>query len=100
MASNDPYVPETVGELRDYFGYVSLCAPDKFPDGATMDEAYEIITMGLNLLRKRIGEDRYTRLIEMLEQSKQHFLDGEDRAGAVILANMKDVISGREPEWE
>jgi hypothetical protein len=93
------YVPSTMSEIKDFFGYMALSCPDEFPDGHTMEEAYTELEEGLGLVRKKIGDERYSRAIEMVEQSKQLFTDGEDRAGSAMLMNIGEVISGRKPSW-
>jgi hypothetical protein len=96
------YVPSTVSQIKDLLGSMSIRMPDvPMPvTGEGMEETYALLLESLDLVRKRIGEERYVTLVEMAQQSKQLFIDGEDRAGAVMLANMEDVISGRKPGWE
>ena len=92
------YVPSRVSEVIDFLGYLVLRAPDNFPDGETLDDEYALLHESLETVRKRIGEDRFNRLTEMAQQSKQLFVDGVDREGRAVLNGMIEVISGREPK--
>ncbi len=94
------YVPSSVSEIKDFLGYMVLSAPDNFPEGETLDEEYDLMFECLGIVRKRIGEARYDQLIDMAQRSKQLFVDGNDLAARAMLANMKEVVSGREPKYE
>ncbi len=94
------YVPSRVSEVIDLLGSMVLHMPDiPMPvTGDGIDEAYGLLHESLEVVRKRIGDDRFNRLMEMAQQSKQLFIDGSDREGRAVLTDMIEVISGREPK--
>ncbi len=94
------YVPSSVSEIIDFLRYMVLRAPDNFPEGETLDKEYDLLFECLGIVRKRIGEARYDKLIDMAQRSKQLFVDGNNRAARTMLANMEKVVAGREPKYE
>lgn len=91
------YVPSTVGEVRELVGAMVLCMPDmELPNSDLgLDGAYESLEHSLGLIRPKLGDEKYQRLIDMARQSKQLFVDGHNRDGRFILQDMHKLLRGR-----
>ncbi|QUD87800.1 hypothetical protein [Phenylobacterium montanum] len=88
------YTPKNISELMDLLGLMMLSSPtfvDKtgyFPE-RNIDTVFEALTESLKLMQKKLGEDRYARLIEMSNRMRAHFeADPEDKTD--------DSLKGRE----
>jgi hypothetical protein len=102
MRSYKPYVPQTPGELWDLLGAMMLGAPrfinEDFP-GANIDTEFFELTEGLKVIRDKLGEERYTKLLEMSERAKAHFVAAVDEdaddvsAGRNLLLDMENVLN-------
>lgn len=98
-----PYIPKTIGEIWDYLGGMWLNAPtfvDKtgfYPD-RNIDTEFFTLKEGLRAVRKKLGEERYERLIDMADRAKVHFFaDPEERtqdsvAGLALFGEMEKVL--------
>jgi hypothetical protein len=95
MAGN--YVPSTVGEVRELVGAMVLCMPDMALPNTDLglDGAYQSLEHSLGLIRSGLGDEKYHRLIDMARQSKQLFVDGQNRDGRFILQDMHKLLRGR-----
>lgn len=88
------YVAATVAEINDHLGAMVLCMPE-YPmpgDGIGMDESYAELEDGLGIVRAKIGEIKYEKLILMARQSKQFFVDGKDKEGRFLLQDMQKLL--------
>ncbi len=98
-----PYVPASISEINDQLGSMSLWAPtfrDKtlvFPDRNLESEFHELVE-GLSLVCKKLGEQRYTRLIDLAARAKTLFAADQDDSngktdeGRELLCQMQDVL--------
>ncbi|UZK66387.1 hypothetical protein [Sphingomonas sp. M1-B02] len=103
MRPYEPYVPQTIGEIWDLLGSMMLGSPtfvDKtgyFPQ-QSIDTEFFALKEGLNAIRKRLGEERYEKLVEMADRMRAHFeADPEDKtddslAGRQLIYDMEDVL--------
>lgn len=102
MLPYKPYIPQSVGELWDLIGSMVLNAPrfvdDDFP-GKNIDTEFVELIEGLTTIRKQLGEDRFTKLREMAERTKAHFVAAADddseevKAGRNLLFEMEEVLN-------
>jgi hypothetical protein len=99
-----PYVPQNIGELLDYMGYMMLASPtfkDKtgyFPR-ENVDTAFYSLNEGLLVIRKELGEELYGTLGAMSEKMKALFEGDPDdktggtRAGHAIVLEMEEILT-------
>lgn len=89
------YIPSTVGEVSELIGAMVLTMPDMEIIGLDMDGAYAQLEHSLGLVKARLGDERYTQLIDMARRSKQHFVDGQNKDGRFMLQDMKKLLNKR-----
>ncbi len=98
-----PYIPQTISEIWDLIGGMMLESPtfiDKtgYFSGQNIDTEFHALKEGFKAVRKKLGDERYERLVDMADQAKAHFLaDPEDstedsRAGRRLFVEMEDVL--------
>jgi len=104
MRPYKPYIPQTPGEVWDLIGSMVLGAP-RFIDstgyfpGKNIDTEFEALTGGIDAIRKKLGEERYAKLMQMAEQTKNLFLAAADYEaeeaweGRNLLLEMEDVLN-------
>jgi hypothetical protein len=92
------YVPEGVGEIIDLLALVVLSSPtfvDKtgyFPY-QNIDTVFYQLNEGLRLIRRKLGEERFLKLIEMSDRMRAHFeADPENKTD--------DTLKGRDIVYE
>ena len=98
-----PYIPASISEINDQLGSMILGAPTfkdatlVFPDRNVESEFYEL-TEGLGIVRKKLGEEHYTRLIDLAARAKALFAadqddtNGKTDQGRALLFEMEDVL--------
>ena len=98
-----PYIPQTIGELMDKLASMMLGAPtfkDRtgyFP-GRNIDTQFFALNEGLLAVRKKLGEERYTKLRALSDKMRALFeadpedKTGETQAGREIIHEMEDVL--------
>ncbi|MDV3457202.1 hypothetical protein RZN05_09430 [Sphingomonas sp. HF-S4] len=103
MRPYQPYIPQTPGEIRDQIGSMILSAP-RFIDssgyflGQNIATEFHALTEGFGVIRKKLGEERYAKLIALAAHAKAHFGETSDddldgiRAGCAMLFEMEDII--------
>jgi hypothetical protein len=101
-----PYIPQGIGETLDMLGFMMLAAPTfvddsgYFPD-RNIDTTFYALNEGLQLIRKRLGDEKYATLVDMSAQMKAHFkadpLDetADGLAGRELILEMIDILKGR-----
>ena len=104
--NRDPYVPKGVSEIIDHLALMMLKSP-KFKDDSgyfpeqSIDTVYFSLNEGLKLIRKKLGEERFARLMEMSDRMRAHFeADPEDvtedgLAGRAIIEEMENILGNR-----
>ncbi len=81
------YVPQTLSEIHDYLAGTMGNAPSfvdrtGFMPEHNIDREFEGLLKGVELNRKKLGEERYTRLIDLAARMKAAFAaDPEDKNG-------------------
>ncbi len=98
-----PYIPQTVGELMDQLAHMMLSAPtfkDKtgyFPQ-RNVDTTFFALNEGLQVVRKKLGEERYATLRAMSDKMRALFeadpedKNGDTQAGREIIHEMEDIL--------
>jgi hypothetical protein len=99
------YVPETISEMMDLLGSMMLSSPtfkDKtgyFPD-QTLDTEFVALNDGLDVLRKKAGEEAYRALVALSGRMRAHFeADPEDKTedgikGRDCILEMEEILKG------
>lgn len=98
------YVPATLSEIDDLLGSMILGAPtfkDRtgyFPN-KNVDSEFLQLTDGLEVVRKKLGEDRYVKMIDIAARAKALFLDdqedknGKTDQGRDLLFELEDLLN-------
>ena len=98
-----PYIPQTIGEIWDQLGGMMLDSPtfvDKtgYLPGRNIETEFFRLKEGFRVVRRKLGEERYEKLIEMADRMRAHFeADPEDKtddslAGRQLICDMEDVL--------
>lgn len=86
------YIPKTIGEVMDLLGTFMLSSPtfkDEYFTERTIDTEFFRLNESLSLIRHKLGDQRYGKLIELSNRMRAHFeADPEDKTG--------DTVKGRE----
>lgn len=92
--NHEPFIPNGIGEINDMLSAMILGAPtfeDKsgyFPDRNAETEFFAL-NEGLRRIQRKIGDERYLKVIELSNKAKAHFqADPEDKT--------EDGIKGRD----
>lgn len=102
-----PYIPQTTGELWDLIGGMMLGAPtfrDKtgFFAEQNIDTEFIALNGGIDAVRKKVGEERYTALVALSKRMRPLFeadpedKTGEAQAGRRLIHEMEDILR---PGW-
>lgn len=98
-----PYIPQDVGELLDQLAYMMLKSPI-FKDSTgyfprqNIDTAFFALNEGLQVTRKKLGEERYATLRGMSDQMRALFesdpdnTNGNTKAGRKLIREMEDIL--------
>ena len=98
----DPYVPQSLSEIDDLIGSMWLRAPTfvdetgLFPDD--IDSVFHELVEGFCVVRKKLGEERYAKLIDLAARAKALFAadpedsNGKANEGRTVLSEIEDVI--------
>lgn len=101
-----PYIPQGKSEIMDKLAFMMLSSPTfidetgYFP-GRNVDTTFFALNEGLQLIRKRLGEEKYAALIDLSARMRAHFeADPEDETGEAIkgreiIHEMEDLLMGR-----
>jgi len=96
MPPYKPYIPQSAGETIELLGAMVLDAPtfedDSYFVGKNIDTTYFALDEGLKVIRSKLGEDRYARLVEMALLTKQKFLQASDEDAEEVLAGRNILI--------
>ena len=98
-----PYIPASLSEIYDTLGSMILGAPTfvdrlgDFPDH-DIDSEFNKLTEGFALVRKKLGEERYAKLIDLAARAKALFAadqddtNGKTDEGRALLFEIEDEI--------
>ncbi|OQW73397.1 MAG: hypothetical protein BVN33_09830 [Proteobacteria bacterium ST_bin13] len=101
--NSKPYIPSTLSEIYDTLGSMILGAPtfiDRFGDfpNRNIDSEFNKLTQGFDLVRKKLGEERYARLMDLAARAKvlfaadQQDTNGKTDEGRALLFEIEDEI--------
>ncbi|OYY73073.1 hypothetical protein [Sphingomonas sp. 28-63-12] len=101
--NSKPYIPVSLSEIYDTLGSMILGAPTfvdrlgDFPD-RNIDSEFNKLTQGFGLVRKKLGEERYARLMDLAARAKDLFaadqedMNGKTDEGRALLFEIEDEI--------
>jgi hypothetical protein len=99
----EPTIPETTGEVHELLGWMMLNAP-RFEDkdglfaGQSIETEFFALNEGWKKVRKKLGEERYARAVELTARMKALFEadpndeNGDAMAGRNIIFDLQDII--------
>lgn len=99
----EPYIPQSLSEIYDLLGSMMLHAPTfvdelgHFPERNIDSEFHELVE-SFGVVRKKLGEERYARLIDLAGRAKALFAadpdddNGKADEGRKLLAEIEDLI--------
>lgn len=99
----NPYIPASLSEINDLLGSMILRAPtflDKsgvFPD-RNIETRFHQLTEAFTLVRKKLGEERYAKLVDLAARAKALFAadqddtNGKTDEGRALLFEIEDVL--------
>lgn len=101
-----PRIPQDIGELTDHLSFMMLYAPNFVDDtgyfpSQNLETTFYSLNQGLQVLRAKLGEDRYLRLVNMSNQMRSYFeTDSEKDTGSTskgrqLILDMKGLIKAR-----
>jgi hypothetical protein len=72
------YIPKNISEIIDYLGMMMLDSPtfiDRtgYLPGRNLENTFSELNEGLRLIRGKLGEERYLKLMEMSDRMRAHF---------------------------
>ena len=97
------YIPQSVGDVVDQLSSKMLSAP-KFKSRLpwafeeNIDTNFYELNEGLKIIRSKLGDETYARLVEMSDRMRPHFeADPEDRTedglkGRELIDEMTDIL--------
>jgi len=98
-----PHIPQDVGELLDDLAHIMVASPtfkDKtgyFPE-QNIDTDFFALNEGLQVVRKKIGEERYATLKALSDKMRALFesdptdTNGNTHAGRTLIHEMEDIL--------
>jgi hypothetical protein len=99
-----PTIPQSIGEVMDMLGWMMLKSPtfkhEEFP-GLNIELVFFELKQGLEIVRGKLGEERYQALMVMSDRMRAHFeADPEDKTddglvGRQIIREMEDILKKR-----
>ena len=99
----NPYIPGTLSEIYDFLpsflGGVPGFVDDSgwFPDRSIDSEFFKLVS-SFALVRKKVGEERYARLMDLTARAKALFLDdpeddnGKTDQGVALIHEIEGII--------
>lgn len=92
-------IRKSLGNLVDQIiGVCTHSIEDDYPTPyQTFDEAWDNLGQSYDYLRDKLGERRYTQLVDMTAQAKAHFLAGETRLGGRLMQDMEQLVKNKPP---
>ncbi len=98
-----PYIPQTIGEIDDMIGWMTLAAPtfvDKtgFFSGRNIETTFSALKGAFILTRRKLGEARFETLNSLADQMRTLFeadpedLTGDAAKGRELLRQMEDTL--------
>jgi hypothetical protein len=99
------YIPGTISEIVDYLASMMQNAPTmtdpEFPF-LNIDSTFYALNEGLARVSKKLGEERYAKLLQLSNRMRAHFeadpddTNGEAHKGCLLINEMEDLLLGRD----
>jgi hypothetical protein len=98
-----PHIPKDVGEIMDQLGFMMLKSP-KFIDRTgyfpqqNIDTVFLQLNEGLQLIRGKLGENLYLKLMDMSDRMRAHFeadpegKTDDTRKGCALIREMEELL--------
>jgi hypothetical protein len=92
---------QDLNALRDFVGYVVLCAPDNFPEEdflqrdeqMNLERAFEEMRNAMNLFKpSKMNDTKRSEALSMLEESLNSYRSGNIVKGAHLLQDFRTFI--------
>jgi hypothetical protein len=97
MKYREGTIPKTKRELRDAIIDTLMRAPTRhFPENYDFDGAYYSLERGVENLRKKFGDEKANKMLDMIRQAKVHHEAG-DKLGSRLLQDVEMVVADRQP---
>ena len=102
-ATSNLYIPASLGEIYDLLGAMISDAPtfiddlSEFPE-RNIDTVFRQLTESFDIVRKKVGEERYATLTNIAERAKALFLadpnvgNGKTDQGRELLFEIEDIV--------
>ena len=99
------YIIKTMKNLYNAIGYVSICAPDKFPEEdflepeeqPNFENQFQRLRDAIAIIDPKIATPEMLPIIRsILEESYEAFKSGDRRAGVLLLNEWSALIFGPE----
>lgn len=97
-----PYIPASLSEINDQLGSMILFAPTFFDRTLVfdhdIDSEFDKLIGGFDLVRKKLGEERYTALIDLAVRAKALFAadqddtNGKTDEGRALLFEIENIL--------
>lgn len=97
------YIPQGMSEIYDFLSIFIGYAPTmKDPSGRyledNVDTQFDRLVQSFGVVRSKLGEERYTRLIDLAARTKAHYLadpddtNGRTMEGIKLVWEMEEII--------
>ena len=98
MKYHKALIPNTKTMLRGVISNAMLSAPRRqFPHYEDFEGAFYTMTLGVENLRKKLGEEKADQLLDMIATAKAHYEAGENKLGGALMEDAKMVLIDRQP---
>ena len=99
------HIAESFGDLLEIMSYMLIFSPkfnnDIFCRGRDIETSFYVLNESLSIMRTKLGEGLYHRLIEMSDQMRACFeadperVTGETRRGKNLVLEAEELIKAR-----
>lgn len=98
-----PYIPQSLSEIYDFLSYFIGNAPTMkdrsghFPED-NIDTQFDTLVKSFGVVREKLGEERYARLVDLAARTKALYLEdpddtnGKTMEGIKLVWEMEEVI--------
>ena len=103
LPNREPYIPASLSEIYDFLACLLGGAPTFVDDTGfypdqNIDTEFAVLVAAFDKVRRKLGEDRYVKLIELAAQAKGLFAadpkneNGKTRQGYRVIHEIEDII--------
>ena len=98
-----PYVPQSLSEIYDFLSsFIGYAPTMKDPSGRypedNVDTQFDRLVESFGIVRKKLGEERYARLVDLAARTKALYLEdpgetnGKTMEGIKLVWEMEEII--------